>query len=143
MPLARLIVCERTGRWAVGLRRELGTHPRVYETRSLADCWVELAASPASFLLLEATEANVEMLVSRLTELRCGFALSGAMVCGERDMACYEWLLREAGAIHAVFSPRELAPAARVAARHLAAVPEPPVPLRERVWGRLPWGKPR
>lgn len=139
MPLARLIVCEKTGRWAVGLRRELGKAPRVYETRSLADCWDELAASPASYLVLEATEANIEMLTSRLAEVRVRFPLATAIVCGERAMARYEWLLREAGAIHAVFSPRELAPAARLAARHLAAVAEPPIPLRERVWERLPW----
>ena len=51
---ARLIVCERTGRWAVALRRELAdAGVRVWETRTLADCWNELAESPASFVVLE------------------------------------------------------------------------------------------
>ena len=45
---ARLIVCERTGRWAVALRAELaGAGVRVWETRLLDDCWNEMAKSPA------------------------------------------------------------------------------------------------
>ena len=51
---ARLIVCEHSGRWAVALRRELAeAGVRVWETRTLADCRKELAASPASFVVLE------------------------------------------------------------------------------------------
>ena len=51
---ARLLVCERTGRWAVALRRELAeVGVRVWESRTLDFCWNELAASPASFLVLE------------------------------------------------------------------------------------------
>lgn len=155
MPLARLIVCEKTGRWAVGLRREFAhvapacragvvpatLPPRVYETRSLADCFVELAASPASLLVLEATETNLENLARRVLEIGRRFPLAAAIVCGERAMSPYEWLLREAGAVHTIFSPRELTPAARLAMRHLANAPEPALSLRERVWNRLPWGR--
>ena len=47
---AKLIVCERTGRWAVALRRELAeAGVRVWETRTLADCRDELVENPASF----------------------------------------------------------------------------------------------
>lgn len=141
MPPARLICCEKTGRWAVAFRRELGGKHRVYETRSLADCLTELAASPASWVVLEATEVNVDSLAMRLTELRRRFPLARAMVCGERAVSPHEWLLREAGAVHAVFSPRDLAPSARMAVRHLAAAPEPAGTLRERIWARLPWGE--
>lgn len=140
MPLARLICCEKTGRWAVGVRRELGGRPRVYETRSLADCSAEVVVSPASWLVLEATATNVDNLAAFLAELRWRFPLARAMVCGERAVSSYEWLLREAGAVQAVFSPRELAPAARMAMRHLAAAPEPALSLRERQWAKLPWG---
>lgn len=139
MPPARLIVCEKSGRWAVALRRELGAKPRVYETRSLPECWEELAASPASWLLLEVTAANLEGLMVRLESLGRDFPAARAVVCGDRPLASREWLLREAGATHAVFSPRELAPVARLAVRHLAGVSLPPQSLRERVWERLPW----
>lgn len=141
MPYARLIVCEKTGRWAVALRRALGGRPRVYETRSLAECWDELAASPASWLALEASEANLDKLWGRLATLGHRFPLACAMVCGQRAIAPYEWLLREAGAVHAVFSPRELGGAARLAVRHLAQAPEPTQSPRERIWSRLPWGR--
>lgn len=141
MPPARIIVCEKTGRWAVALRRELGAKPRVYETRSLPECWEELAASPASWLLLEATEANLDGLTLRLTELGRDFPEARAVVCADRSLAPCEWLLREAGAVHAVFSPRELVPVARMSKRHLAAVPLPPRSVRERVWERLPWSR--
>jgi hypothetical protein len=141
MPYARLIVCEKTGRWAAALRRELAGKARVYETRSLPDCWDELAESPASWLVLEATEANLDNLAQRLAELPEKFRFARAMVCGERPMAAWEWLLREAGAVHAVFSPRELAPAVRFALRHLALAPRPEMSLRERVWESLPWGR--
>ena len=54
--VARLIVCERTGRWAVALRRELAdAGVRVWETRTLAGCREELEQSPASFVALELT----------------------------------------------------------------------------------------
>ena len=47
-------MCERTGRWAVALRRELAaTGVRVWETRTLAGCREELEQSPASFVTLE------------------------------------------------------------------------------------------
>jgi hypothetical protein len=139
MPHARLIICEKNGRWAVALRREIAGKCRVFETRSLEECWEELAKCPASWLVLEASETNVEPLAGRLANLGRDFAGARAMICGERNMAPWEWLLREAGAVHAVFSPRELAPAARMALCHLAQAPEPQRSFREHVWDRLPW----
>lgn len=57
---ARLIVCERTGRWAVALRRELaGSGVRVHESRSIAECWQGLAESPAGFAVVELTGGNL------------------------------------------------------------------------------------
>jgi hypothetical protein len=50
----RLVVCERSGRWAMALRRELaGAGLRVWETRNMADCGALLGESPASFVVLE------------------------------------------------------------------------------------------
>ena len=59
---AHLIVCEPSGRWAVALRRELGPSARVFETRSVAECWERLARSPGSFVVVEATAGNLEPL---------------------------------------------------------------------------------
>ncbi|MHC4180462.1 MAG: hypothetical protein ACYSWU_23415, partial [Planctomycetota bacterium] len=67
---ARLIVCERSGRWAVGLRRELAAgEVRVYETRNLADCWEMLAEAPASFVIVELSAGGVAALLRQMASL--------------------------------------------------------------------------
>jgi DNA-binding response OmpR family regulator len=140
MQPARVIVCEKTGQWAVALRRLLSpAGHRVYETRSWAECWDELARSPASLLALELTPHNDEALLKRLFDLTRRFPQARAIVVGERGLERYEWAVREAGATHAVFAPRRLAAAARLIERHLALAPQPLLTLRETVWRRLPW----
>jgi hypothetical protein len=137
---ARLIVCERTGHWAVALRRELAdAGVRVYETRSIPDCWNMLAESPGSFLVVELTAANVEGLLHRLARRERDFPLARVAVVVDRALADHEWLLREAGAVHFTCSPRRLRPLAELACRHLAQVPAPQQSLAERVWAGLPW----
>lgn len=140
MQPARVIVCEKTGQWAVALRRWLAPlGHRVYETRSWAACWDELARSPASLLALELLPQNDETLLKRLVELTRCFPQARALVVGERGLERYEWAVREAGATHVVFGPQRLSAAARLIARHLALAPQPQLTLRETVWRRLPW----
>ena len=139
---ARLIVCERTGAWAVALRRELaaaGVH--VHETRSVAECWEVLARCPAGFLVVELTPAAVDPLLARMASLEREFPLARVAVVTERRFRDCQWPLREAGAVDFVVSPRELAPLARAIVRHLEQAPEPPRSLTERIWAGLPWGR--
>ena len=56
-----------------------------------------------------------------------------------RPLAHWQWLLREAGAVDFVVSPRRLGPLAQAICRHLASVPPPPQSLTERIWAGLPW----
>jgi len=137
---ARCIVCEQSGRWAIGLRRVAGGL-RVHETRSLADAWDMLANFPASFLVLELTAANAEVLVERLARLERDFpSARAAVVAGHALVECEE-LVREAGAVCFVASPRELEPLAGSALRHLQSVPVPQRDLATEIWQRLPWGR--
>ena len=138
---ARLIVCERGGEWAVGLRRELPV-PGVglHQTRSLSECWEMLGRWPASFLVVELTRSNAEALVGRMTSLDREFPSARVAVVAERELARCEWLMWEAGAVHFTVSPRRLGPLARLAVRHLDATPRPERTLTERIWARLPWG---
>lgn len=139
-PQRRLIVCERSGEWAVALRRELGeAGPRVYETRSLPECWQSLAGHEASFLLLELSPATVDDLIARLASLEREFPAARAVVVAERSLADYEKLLREAGAVHFVSSPRLLGEVAELARRHFAQSPRSRRPLMEEIRARLPW----
>jgi hypothetical protein len=125
----------------VALRRELvEAGVRVWETRTLSDCWSELAKSPASFLIVE-LRGNVADLLHRMARQPREFPAARLAVVADRSLAGYEWLMREAGAVHFLCSPRKVGPLARVACRHLAQVPPPQQSLTERIWASLPWGE--
>jgi hypothetical protein len=137
---AKLIVCERSGRWAVALRRELAEPGiRVWETRTLADCRDELIENPASFAVIE-LGANAVGVLRLLARQPRQFPAARLAVVADRAQADHEWLMREAGAVHFLCSPRQVAVLARLACRHLAEVPPPQQSLGERIWASLPWG---
>jgi len=137
MSTARLIVCEKTGCWANALAR-LGV--RVYEVRGLPACREALSTWPVSFVALEATDANIGQMVEFIGDMNRRYPAARAAALCARDMAQYQWPLREAGAVHVVFSPRRLAPLVRLVERHLAAAPEVRLSLTERLMAELPWG---
>jgi len=137
----RVIVCEHSGRWAVALGRQLGpSGPRVHQTRSLAECWEMLAGATASFVIVEATRANLQTLLDRIAQSGRQFPLARVGVVADRGLAAAEWVLREAGAVHFAVSPRRLGPLAQVAHRHMAQVPRPKQTFTQQVWAELPWG---
>ena len=137
---ARLIVCERRGRWAVLLQRKVAeAGVRVCETRSLADCRAEIALSPASLAVIELPSNNFSELLKTVRHWERDYPLLRWVAVADRSLADYEWLLREAGAVHFTCSPRQAAPLAQLACRHLAQIPPPPQTLTERIWDSLPW----
>ena len=139
---ARLIVCERSGGWAVAMRRELADAGlRVYETRNLAACWEMLAEAPASFVMVELSADNVAGLLRQMARLQRDFPLARVAVVADRSLTDSQWLMREAGAVHFTCSPRQLGPLARLASRHVAAAPAPQRSLTQQIWASLPWRK--
>src|SRR5688500_16508929 len=65
MPIARLILLEKSNRWAVALRRALGEREHVLrQTGSLAECGRSLAVSPASLVVVECRADNLDSLLS-------------------------------------------------------------------------------
>ncbi len=112
---------------------------RMYETRSLPDCWDELARSPASFVMIEVTPTNVEPLLEMLARMRRHYPAARGVVVAGRELRSFQWLVREAGAIHFASSPRRLATVVQLAERHLAALPDEDLSLTERILDRLPW----
>ncbi|MEN6458886.1 MAG: hypothetical protein ABFC63_08140 [Thermoguttaceae bacterium] len=138
-PTARLIVCERTGRWAIALRRELAdAGVRVWETRTLAGCLEEMAASPASFVVLE-IDSEPSGVLQLLARQQRDFPAARLAIACDSSYAAYEPLTREAGAVHFVDSPRRAGLLARLACRHLAQTPSPRQSLTESIWSSLPW----
>jgi hypothetical protein len=135
-----LITCERTGRWAIALRRELPPGVRIHETRSVPECFRTLAASPAGFVVAELTRSNVDVLLERFLRLERDFPSARVAIVAERALADWEWLVGEAGAVHFTTSLREAKPLAALALRHLRQAPSPRLGLAERIWAELPWG---
>ena len=126
--------------WAVALRPPLQqSGHRVFETRSLDACWDEILASPASIVGVEVTAGTLEQVVPWMCRLRTAFSAVRVIVLGDRGLESCQWLLREVGAVHAVFSPRDVQGVVRVIRRHLGAAPDQSASERERVWQRLPW----
>jgi hypothetical protein len=139
---ARLVVCERTGAWAVGLRRELaGAGLRVWETRSMDDCGMLLAESPASFVILELGGEKIRELLTLISSWQMQFPMFRFAVAADRELASYRWLMQEAGAVDFICSMRQIGSLAQTACRHLARVPPVPQSFTERIWVNLPWGK--
>ena len=125
----------------MALRRELAdAGVRVWETRTLADCWSELAESPASFVVLE-LGGDVAGLLRRMARQPREFPAARLAVVADRSLADYEWLMREAGAVHFVCSPRQVGPLAQLACRHLAQVPPPQQSLDRADLGELAVGE--
>jgi hypothetical protein len=138
---ARLIVCERTGRWAATLRRELASSGvRVWETRTLDGCFEELTASPASFAVLELS-GDLSELLRHLARQRREFPAARSAVVAERRQAGYEWLLREAGVVHFLCSPRRAGLLGQMAYRHLVQTPPVQQSITDRIWSSLPWSR--
>lgn len=138
---ARVVVCEWTGSWATALRREGIAAP--VETRTLAEAWKLLGRWPASFLVLELSDRTLEGLLVRLPRMARDYSLARAAVVAGRPWQSYEWLAREAGAVHFLVSPRRLRPLVELIGRHLAQSPAEELTLREQIWARLPWGTTR
>ncbi len=140
---ARLIVCERSGSWSVALRGELAeAGVRLWECRGLAEAWEALAQTPAAFVIAEAAEENLDDFLRRMAWFSRDFPQARIAVVAHRNMARFEWPLREAGAVHFLTSPRRLTSLAGMVVRHLANVPPPPQTMVQRIWASLPWGPP-
>ena len=135
----RLIVCERTGIWAVRLRTHLPREIPLRQTRLLDECVDELGRAPGSLVVLEVSAANLQNVLGLAAELGCQFPQARWAAVAERGNASYEGLLREAGAVHFATSPRTADVLARLAVRHAARVPQPRMSLAARIWESLPW----
>ncbi len=88
---------------------------------------------------VEVTRTNLEVLVPWMMRFAAAFPAARVIVLGSRGLEASQWLLREAGAVHVVFSPRDWPPVVRIVQRHLGAAPSQGDSDRQRVWRRLPW----
>lgn len=140
---ARIIVCETTNKWAVALRRQLRRDgdPPICETRGLEDCWGEAAASSASVAIFEITWTNLERIAATLPKYRAQLPRTRTMVVGQRCLSASEWLMRELGAAHAVFSRRDVRSLVTVIRRYFERVSVEQPSEANAPWQAMPWPK--
>ncbi|MBN1589703.1 MAG: hypothetical protein JW888_09320 [Pirellulales bacterium] len=136
---AKVIVSEQSGCWAAALRRALGPAVRIHETRSVVECWEDLAAAPDSLLVVEVTTGNLESFLERMARREREYPQARVAVVADRRLGTCRWLLLEAGAVLFVTSPRRLDGLAALAQRHLAAQPELAAEKTQKIWATLPW----
>ena len=138
--MSSLIVCEKTGRWAAALRCAAGSRELpISEVRSLEQAERELSVHRAAIVAMEVGEASLVRVATRLAAWSKRFPDAAFLILAEEQLVPLEPRLRETGALHAVFSPRDLSATVRLIRRHLARAARPPQTLEESIWARLPW----
>ena len=118
MTTLQMLVCEQAGGWATAMRQCIPETVTVREARSLLECRDNLLAVPDAFVVLEATRQTLSDVLSELAQLRHDFHRAPVAVVANRPLRRAEWILREAGAVHVVFSPRRLNTLCQMALRH-------------------------
>lgn len=140
MTHAQVILCEKSGRWAAALRRALGKQlVPMAETRSIAQCGAALRSAPASLVALEVTSANLDAALGLIVHARREDSAARIVVLLDAGAESAESLLREAGGMDVLLTPRDASRLAGLAVRHLALAPRQELGLRQQIAERLPW----
>jgi hypothetical protein len=142
MPATPLIVLERDGHWAVALHAELAAMPvRVAEVRSWDECRQILTEWPTALIAAELTEKDAGPLLDALGRLDRNFPHAALVVLAERRLAGYGDLMREAGGLHFITSPRRLVEIAEIVVRRSAKFQGPfaATSRTDEILADLPW----
>ena len=136
--VCQIVICERDGDWASLLRRETWG---VRETRSLDECWHEVAqAGKPRIVLLDVRCGPLEALLRGVDWMRRRYPdLLPIAIAPESTRLAIWRPLCETGVLHFVSSFRDLPALRRVVCRHRQRYPKPPLSLEERIWNNLPW----
>jgi hypothetical protein len=136
----RLLVVEKTGCWAAALRRAAGSRELpLVEVRSLEQAERELLEHPSSIAAVEISAASLVRVATRVAAWRMRFAGAAHLLLADEELVPLDSMLRETGAVHVLFSPRDLHASVRLIRRHLDRAPRPALSLEESVLSRLPW----
>jgi DNA-binding NarL/FixJ family response regulator len=157
MRASQVIVLERDGQWTAALRQELGharprnlypdsspaSHEavRVIEIRSWDEIWQQLAQDPAALVAAELTDTNRDSVLAALSRMDRQFPQAAMLILTNRRFLPYRRLLREAGALHYVTSPRRLDEVVEIVLRRCARLPVATTSAgrRDEILADLPW----
>ncbi len=113
------IVFESTGQWAAELRRELPPGFSLAETRSVVETYNGLSNSPATLVAIELTQDNVQVVIDALVHISRSFPAAACIVLTQRTLSPWEDIIRQAGAVHFVDTPRHSYEIGQIARRWL------------------------
>jgi len=137
-----MIICEKTGRWAVAFRRALGEERElIVQVRGLTDCTRQLALSPGSIVAAEVTAGNLDALLVAVPDWLRRFPHCRVIAMLESDVLATETMLREAGVVAVLNATREAPSVIRLIQRHLESAPTDDLPLEQAIQRSLPWAK--
>ena len=140
---ASLIMLERHGIHAVAFRRHVDGVP-IIETRSWADCLPELDARPGSVLIIATNTQQWLRSIERIRSLQSRQPKPYIIVMMDRNEIRSSGtrivdVFHEVGCSFVVQSPFQVPDAAKLATRHVAIQPSPPISIVEEIWQRMPW----
>src|SRR5688500_5853901 len=118
----RLIVCEKTGRWAAAVQAAL-PGLRLAEVRSLTQCQRELDASPQSIAAVEVAAESLEVILRWLVQMSSRYPDARLVALLVPELESAEALLREAGVVEVLTSTIEAPQLAGMAARQARLFP--------------------
>ena len=118
-----MVICEETGWWATAVRRFADDLPlSLLETGSLSAC-IDLESNcDVLFLIVEVRRSMLDELIPWTVQVRQRWKQTPWVAVTTREMRRSEWFLREAGAAHVLFSPRQIGEAICMLRRHLYAI---------------------
>jgi response regulator RpfG family c-di-GMP phosphodiesterase len=143
----QVIICESAGDWAAELCRRLPANVSLIETRSLDDLLRQLDQMPAAVVALELTASQGKQVVTAVHRIDREFPRATTIVLAARDLSPWEGLVREAGAIHFVGSPRKVDEIVELVRRRAALASEHGAAaadsnsLEDQILAGLPWGE--
>jgi hypothetical protein len=88
---------------------------------------------------LEVLPENAEAACQRLADLTRQSPHVRVIVMADRGVRQAEWVLREAGAVHVLFSPDQWVRLRPLFRRFFDQLPASQTTFREHVWSSLPW----
>ena len=123
MTTEHMVICEETGWWATAVRRFADDLPlSVLETSSLSSCIDLEGHRDLLFLIVEVRRSMLDELIPWSCQIRQRWKKTPWVAVANREMRRSEWFLREAGAAHVLFSPRQIGEAIAMLRRHLYAI---------------------
>lgn len=134
------LVLERGGRWTAAVRRlAADCRATVRRIASWSLCGERLTESPDSVVFVELHDSALADGLRRLAEGREVYPRAAWIVVGDEQLARWQWLAREAGAVDVLLATSHVPRVRSVLERHARRRRRGRSSLEQRVAQLLPW----